>query len=79
MYIYDNQEWPNFRWDEHELAKPLFEIAFLMGSIIGKMNSLDFAFQKEVILASMTDEIVNSSRIEGGTAELSGSALSGSA
>lgn len=65
MYIYDNQEWPNFRWDEHELAKPLFEIAFLMGSIIGKMNSLDFAFQKEVILASMTDEIVNSSRIEG--------------
>ncbi|MBQ3681811.1 MAG: Fic family protein [Succinimonas sp.] len=65
MYIYDNQEWPNFRWDEHKLAKPLFEIAFLMGSIIGKINSLDFAFQKEVILASMTDEIVNSSRIEG--------------
>lgn len=65
MYIYDNQEWPNFRWDEHELAKPLFDIAFLMGSIIGKMNSLEFAFQKEVILASMTDEIVNSSRIEG--------------
>lgn len=65
MYIYDNQEWPNFKWDEHELAKPLFDIAFLMGSIIGKINSLDFAFQKEVILASMTDEIVNSSRIEG--------------
>ncbi len=65
MYIYDNQEWPNFRWDEHELAKPLFDIAFLMGSIIGKMNSLEFAFHKEVILASMTDEIVNSSRIEG--------------
>ncbi|WP_406041570.1 Fic family protein [Succinimonas sp.] len=65
MYIYDNQEWPNFRWDEHELAKPLFEIAFLMGSILGKMNSLNFAFQKEVVLESMTDEIVNSSMIEG--------------
>ena len=36
-----------------------------MGSVTEKMNSLDFAFQKEVILASMTDEIVNSSKIEG--------------
>ena len=65
MYIYDNEDWPNFKWDEQELAKPLFEITFLMGSVIGKMNAMEFIFQKEVILASMTDEIVNSSKIEG--------------
>ena len=77
MYIYDNEDWPNFKWDEQELAKPLFEITFLMGSVIRKMNAMEFIFQKEVILASMTDEIVNSSKTDfGKTVRLAGSSVS---
>ena len=65
MYIYEHQEWPEFRWDEHRLSGILFEVTFLLGTVIGKMNAVESIFKKEVLLTDMTDEIVKSSAIEG--------------
>lgn len=65
MYIYEHQEWPEFRWDEHRLSGLLFEVTFLLGTVIGKMNAVESIFKKEVLLTDMTDEIVKSSAIEG--------------
>ncbi len=65
MYIYEHQEWPKFRWDEHRLSRVLFEVTFLLGTVIGKMNAVESIFKKEVLLADMTDEIVKSGAIEG--------------
>lgn len=65
MYIYENRDWPKFKWDERQLSGLLFDVTFLLGTVIGKMNAVESIFRKEVLLADMTEEIVKSSAIEG--------------
>ena len=65
MYIHELNNWPHFTWDNDRITNLLSEVSFLQGSIIGKMKALGFDYQREAVLASMTDEITKSSEIEG--------------
>lgn len=64
-YIHQRREWPRFRWDQDALAAPLAEIRHRQGRLLGRMESLGFALQKEAELETLTLDVLKSSEIEG--------------
>jgi Fic family protein len=58
-------DWPGFRWDQEALAAPLAEIRHRQGRLLGRMEGLGFALQKEAELETLTLDVLKSSEIEG--------------
>jgi Fic family protein len=64
-YIHQRTDWPRFRWDQEALAGPVAEIRHRQGRLLGRMEGLGFALQKEAELETLTLEVLKSSEIEG--------------
>lgn len=64
-YLHLLPDWPNFRWNEAEIAAPLAAVRHRQGRLIGRMESLGFELRNEAILATLTDDVIKSSEIEG--------------
>lgn len=64
-YIHELKKWPEFHWDEKQLAKKLAEVRLRQGRLIGRMEGLGFNHRAEAVLQSLTDEIIKSNEIEG--------------
>lgn len=65
MWIYENNDWPNFYWDTDELSTQLAEIRYQQGLLIGRMEGLGFDLRREASLRTLTSDVVMSSAIEG--------------
>lgn len=65
MYIYQQKDWPNFKWDNSSILSLLGEVRNLQGKLIGKMESLGFELRNQAILDTMSLEVINSTAIEG--------------
>ena len=65
MYLWEQPDWPNFRWDETRLAKRLAQVSREQGRLLGKMESLGFALRSEAHLRTLTEDVIKSSEIEG--------------
>jgi len=63
--IYALADWPGFRWDRERLAKSLASVRHQQGRLIGHMEALGFQLQQEAVLATLTQDVVKSSEIEG--------------
>ena len=64
-YIYELPGWPQFYWDEKQIASLLSFVRHRQGRILGKMEALGFSLQTEATLHSLTIEVVKSGEIEG--------------
>jgi Fic family protein len=64
-YIYERPEWPHFTWQAVAVDGPLGELRLRQGRLLGRMESLGFSEQNEVVLKAATQEVVKSSEIEG--------------
>lgn len=64
-YIHMLPEWPSFRWREADITAPLAGVRHRQGRLIGRMESLGFELRSEAILATLTDDVIKSSEIEG--------------
>ncbi|WNY25130.1 Fic family protein [Methanolapillus millepedarum] len=64
-YIYQQEDWPNFTWDDKNLIFSLGRVRNLQGKLIGKMTSFGVLQENEAILKTMTLDIIKSSEIEG--------------
>lgn len=64
-YIWQRSEWPVLRWDAHRLIEPLGAARLEQGRLLGSMARLGFDFKREAQLATLTEEVVKSSEIEG--------------
>jgi Fic family protein len=64
-YIHQLPDWPHFRWDREALVGPLAKIRHRQGRLLGRMESLGFALQKEAELETLTLDVLKSSEIEG--------------
>ncbi|MEI6166731.1 MAG: Fic family protein [bacterium] len=64
-YIYEDRDWPNFKWDDALLAPALVEIRHRQGRLLGRMEALGFHLRDEAHLATLTVDIVKSAAIEG--------------
>lgn len=65
MWVHEHDEWPNFTWDISLVSSKLTEIRYLQGRLLGRMENLGFELRQEASLKILTNEIVNSSAIEG--------------
>lgn len=65
IYIWQRQEWPNFRWDADSIVGPLAQLCHKHGLLTGRMESLGFDRQSEAVVSALTDELTGTSAIEG--------------
>jgi Fic family protein len=65
LFVHQLPDWPRFHWDRDTLAAPLAEIRHRQGRLLGRMEALGFALQKEAELETLTLDVVKSSEIEG--------------
>ena len=65
MSIYEQPDWPRFRWDERKLLAALAEVRHLQGRLLGRMQSLGFSLRTEAALQTLTQDVVKTSEIEG--------------
>ena len=62
-YIYQQADWPNFKWDHDVLAVLLGKVRNLQGKIVGKMETLGFELRGEAVLETLTQDVVKSTEI----------------
>ncbi len=65
MYIYEQADWPRFRWGERKLLAALAEVRHLQGRLLGRMQALGFSLRTEAALQTLTQDVVKTSEIEG--------------
>lgn len=65
MYIWEEPDWPRFRWNDATLIEPLAAARLKQGRLLGRMQSLGFDLRLEAQLQALTDDVVKSSEIEG--------------
>jgi Fic family protein len=64
-YIYQNDNWTDFTWNDKQISVLLAQVRNLQGQLLGKMSTLGFDFQAEATLETITLDILKSSEIEG--------------
>jgi Fic family protein len=65
-YIHERRDWPRFHWDDASLSALLAAVRHRQGRLVGRLEALGFRLQDEAVLATLTQEVVTSSAIEGG-------------
>jgi Fic family protein len=65
IYIHELENWPRFHWDEGRLSQPLAALRHRQGRLIGRMEALGFDLRAEAVLATLTQDVLKSSEIEG--------------
>lgn len=65
MYIHERSDWPKFRWRDDTLSRSLADVRHRQGRLIGRMSALGFDLQSEAVLATLTQDVLKSSEIEG--------------
>lgn len=63
MWIWEQQNWPNFTWDTKVVEPKLRKVRLSQGVLIGKMSSQPKG-QKQIMLETLLANIVHSSAIE---------------
>lgn len=64
IYIWQDKQWPNFSWDSARVLTLLGKVHQLQGMLLGRMSMLGMEGVRQQ-LDALTEEIVESSRIEG--------------
>ncbi|KAB2910646.1 MAG: Fic family protein [Dechloromonas sp.] len=65
MYIHERKNWPNLTWDNAAITLLLSEVRHAQGRLLGQMESLGFQLREEATLATLTQDVVKTSEIEG--------------
>jgi Fic family protein len=58
MYIWQRPEWPDFRWDDARLLKPLAAARLKQGRLLGSMAWLGFDLKLEAQLEALTEDVI---------------------
>jgi Fic family protein len=67
MWIYEQPDWPRFRWNQDLLLQPLAHLRHRQGYLLGLMAGLGLDFSQAANLSTLTEETVKSWAIEGQT------------
>lgn len=67
LYIWQRPDWPHWRYDLAALASPLADVSRAQGVLLGRLADTGLALREQASLATLTDDVVNTSQIEGET------------
>jgi len=65
MYLWEQKDWPNLTWDDKQLSGLLAKVSREQGRLLGRMEALGFDLRTEAHLRTLTQDVVQSSDIEG--------------
>jgi len=65
MYIWQQAKWPDFTWDDAALSTLLAKANKEQGRLKGKLEAMGFKTQGEALLQTLTQDVIQSSDIEG--------------
>ena len=65
MYIHERKNWPAFTWDHAAITTLLSDARHTQGRLLGKMEGLGFHLREEATLATLTQDVIKTSEIEG--------------
>jgi Fic family protein len=65
LYIWQQADWPHWRFDAAALAEPLAQVHRAQGHLQGRMAELGLAQREQATLQALTQEVVKTSEIEG--------------
>ena len=65
MYIWQQATWPDFTWDDAALSTLLSKANKEQGRLKGKLEVMGFETQGEALLQTLTQDVIQSSDIEG--------------
>ena len=64
-YIWQLPDWPNWRYDLKRLAPSLAQVSLTQGMLLGRLADIGFDLREQAQLTALTEDVVNSSDIEG--------------
>lgn len=64
-YIHDLSDWPTFRWDQAALEDRLAGVRYRQGRLLGRMEAQGLGLRTEAALATLTQDVIKTSEIEG--------------
>ena len=65
MYIHEQENWTDFRWNDNEVALLLDQVTREQGKLYGRLSGLGFESQLMATAENLTRDVVYSSEIEG--------------
>lgn len=65
MYIWQNNNWTNWRYDAAALAPLLFAVCAQQGRLYGRLDDLGMAQRDQALLDAITKDVIKTSEIEG--------------
>ncbi len=65
MYIYERDNWTNFRWNESQVSLLQEAVCRKQGLLYGRLSSLGFDSKLRAMAENLTHDVVYSSEIEG--------------
>jgi len=64
-YIWQQADWPHWRYDLARLALPLAEVSRAQGKLLGRLADLGMAQRDAASLLALTEDVLKTSEIEG--------------
>lgn len=65
VYVDKQKGRPDFFWDNDRLIRPLAEVRYLQGRLLGRMEGMPAILRRDALLAMLTLEAVRSGELEG--------------
>lgn len=65
LYIWQADDWPDWRYDLARLAGPLTEVSRAQGWLMGRLADVGMALRDQASLSALTEDVVKTSEIEG--------------
>ncbi len=65
VYLWQQPKWPALTWDDQSLSALLARVSRKQGHLLGKMEALGFELRDEAHLRTLTEDVIQSSAIEG--------------
>lgn len=65
QYIYENPNWPNFKWDEEKITPLLSRVKAAQSVLLDKMTASDFKTHYKALVGVLSDKIIKANEIQG--------------
>jgi Fic family protein len=64
-YLWQATDWPNWRYDLSALSGPLSEVSRAQGILLGRLADVGITLRDQASLATLTEDVIKTSEIEG--------------
>jgi Fic family protein len=65
MYIHQLSDWPKFIWSYEVLSKPLADVRYQHGRLIGQVQSLGFKPKQQAVFRTLAEDVLKTSELDG--------------